>query len=124
MKKYLKRLAEDNFQMNRTYELLMNGDNFTDDDIFEFANNIRTSWESANADGYIEEKYDNFASWLNDYVMSISYDLIMKAKNDNEDFANNYALLNDVERDDLVEKVNEYVLTKSNDIEKALDNAR
>ena len=53
-----------------------------------------------------------------------AYDLIMKAKNDNEDFANNYALLNDVERDDLVEKVNEYVLTKSNDIEKALDNAR
>lgn len=117
MKKYLKKIAEDNYQLNRTYDILMNDNLFTDDDVYESIGHMYVSWENANADGYIEEHYDNFSEWLKDYVIATSQDIVTKARNKNEEFASDYSLLSDEEKEKLLEQLSKYLLSKSDEIE-------
>jgi len=111
----LKRTAEDNFQLNRTYELLINNSGITNEDIAELAGHMHVAWEKANAEGYIEEQYDNFKDWLEGYAIAIAQDIIAKAK-ENEEFAKNYALLDSEDKEKLLDMTNDFVLSKSDEL--------
>ena len=122
MKKYLRKTAEDNYQLNRTYDILMNNNIFSNEDIYKFTGHTYKSWENANLEGYIEEHYDLFEEWLKDYAVAISQDIIEKAKNENDEFASNYSVLRNSEKEELLDKLNRYILNKHEEIEKAIKN--
>ena len=113
--KYLIKLADDNNQLNRTLEVLLNNNTFNNDDVYKYTNELYSSWKNANEEGYIDEHYMTFSDWLQDYVIAISQDIISQAKN-NDAFSRNYLLLTDSDKDILVDKLNAFILEKSDDI--------
>jgi len=115
----MKRLAEDNYAINRAYDYFV--EHINKEDVFETTGRLHSSWENANSNGYIDEKYDSFNDWMKDYGKSIAADLISLLKNNDDEFN---ALLSDVkytEKDEFEERVFEYLQSINEEIENGIN---
>lgn len=115
----MRKLAEDNYAVNRAYDYFV--ENVNKEDIIEITGRLHNSWENANLNGYINEKYDSFNEWLIDYGKSIADDIISLLKNNDDKFS---ALLSNIkftEKEEFEEKIYQYLLNINEEIENGIN---
>lgn len=118
----MKKIAEDNYAINRAYDYFI--ENINMEDIVEIAARLHISWEDANATGFIEEQYDSFNDWMKDYGKSIASDSISKLKNNDEQFNFVFSNIAYEDREEFNDKIFEYLLSISDKIESEINDAR
>ena len=114
----MKKLAEDNYAFNRAYEYFV--ENVDKEKVIEIAGRLYISWENANLNGYIDEKYDSFDEWLNDYGMSVALDSISMMKDD-DSFGSLYSAIEFTDKNEFDDKIFEFIKSISNEIESGIN---